>query len=176
MHIRIRKIRFMRRANRKAFLARFKRNERGIALAELAIVIPVFVLLFTATAEFGRYFYTYTTLAKAERVAARYLATAKVSAFEDTKAKNLVVYGNTAGTGSPLLPGLTADNVIITKRNGAGAVQTTGVPQTVTVEITGFAHQPLFDLGALLNSTEYSMSVGVKPSVTMRYLLTTPVV
>lgn len=176
MHTRIRKIRFMRRANRKGFMARFKRNERGIALAELAIVLPVFVLLFTAITEFGRYFYTYSTLAKAERVAARYLATAKISSFEDGKAKNLVVYGNTAGTGSPLLPGLRTDNVIITKRSASGAVQSTGVPQTVTVEITGFAHQPLFDLGALLNNTEYSMSVGVQPSVTMRYLLTTPVV
>lgn len=115
------------------------------------------------------------TLAKAERVAARYLATAKVSSFEDGQAKNLVVYGNTAGTGSPLLPGLKPEKVIITKRSASGAIQTTGVPQTVTVEISGFAHQPLFDLGALLNNTEYSMSVGVKPSVTMRYLLTTPV-
>ena len=176
MHTRIRKIRFMRRSNRKAFIAGFKRDERGIALAELAIVLPVFVLLFTATAEFARYFYTYSTLAKAERVAARYLATAKVSALEDGKARNLVVYGNTAGTGTPLLPNLKPENVIITKKSASGAVQTTGVPQTVTVEITGFAHQPLFDLGALLNKTEYSMSIGVKPSVTMRYMLTTPVV
>lgn len=176
MHMRIRKIRLRRRVNCKASIGQFTRNERGIALAELAIVAPLFLLLFAATAEFGRYFYEYSTLAKAERIGARYLATAKVNACEDATAKNLVVYGNPAGTGSPVLQGLTTGNVTITKRNGSGGIQTTGVPQTVTVEVTGFTHEPLFNLGGLLKNSSFSLNIDVKPSVTMRYLLTTSVV
>jgi Flp pilus assembly protein TadG len=68
MHIRLRKIRFLRRINRRAGITRLARNERGVQLAELAIVLPLLVIMFAATAEFGRYFYAYTTLAKASRM------------------------------------------------------------------------------------------------------------
>jgi len=148
---------------------RLGRDERGIQLVELAIVVPIFVILFAATAEFGRYFYEYTTLAKASRAGARYLATAAVKSAEDTTAKNIVVYGNPAGTGSPVLPGLTTTNVTITRQGGVPVL-----PQTVKVEIVNFKHQPLFDLGALIKVTSLSLNVDVKPSVTMRYLLTQP--
>jgi Flp pilus assembly protein TadG len=146
-----------------------RRDERGIQLVELAIVIPIFVLLFAATAEFGRYFYEYTTLAKASRAGARYLATACVKTAEDTTAKNIVVYGNSAGTGSPVLTGMTIANVTITRQGGVPVL-----PETVTVQISNFKHQPIFDLGKLLKVTSMSMNIDVKPSVTMRYLLTQP--
>jgi Flp pilus assembly protein TadG len=166
----------LRRASQLLLIGRLARDERGIQLAELAIVLPVFLLLFAATAEFGRYFYEYTTLAKAARVGVRYLATAGVNVQSDTVARNLVVYGNTSGTGTPVVPGLTTSNITITRRNSAGGVQTSGVPQTVTVQVTGFKHQPLFDLGGLIKQPSFSLNIDVRPSVTMRYLLTTPVV
>jgi hypothetical protein len=150
-------------------LGRLRKDERGIQLVELAIVLPIFVILFAATAEFGRYFYEYTTLAKASRAGARYLATAAVNAQEDATAKNIVVYGNPTGTGSPLLYGLTTDNVTITRQGGVPIL-----PQTVKLGITGFKHQSLFKLGALTNIQSLSMDIDVKPSVTMRYLLTQP--
>src|SRR5829696_913891 len=96
---RLKKIRLLRRFRRR--LAGIARNERGVQLVELAIVLPIFMILFAATAEFGRYFYEYTTLAKAARVGARYLVTAKVDCDEASTARNLIVYGNKAGTGSP---------------------------------------------------------------------------
>ena len=169
MHARIRRIRNRRRWRRLLDLHRFRRDERGLQLVETAIVIPIFLMLFGATAEFGRYFYEYTTLAKASRVGSRYLATAVVGGAEDAVAKNIVVYGNTTGTGSPLLTGLTTSNVVITRQGG-----TPVLPQTVTVSIVGFKHQPIFDLGKLTNITGLSTNVDVKPSVTMRYLLTQP--
>jgi Flp pilus assembly protein TadG len=132
-------------------------------------VLPIFILLFGATAEFGRYFYEYTTLAKSARVGARYLATAAVNSTEDANAKNIVVYGNSAGTGNPILSGLSTTNVTITRSGGVPVL-----PQTVTVQITGFKHQPIFDLGAITNTSTLSMNIDVKPSVTMRYLLTQP--
>jgi Flp pilus assembly protein TadG len=169
MHVRITRIRNRRRWRRLLDLHRFRRNERGLQLVETAIVIPVFLLLFGATAEFGRYFYEYTTLAKASRAGSRYLATAGVSGTEDAVAKNIVVYGNTAGTGSPLLTGLATSHVVITREGG-----TPVLPQTVTVSIVGFKHEPIFDLGKLTTVTALSTNVDVKPSVTMRYLLTQP--
>lgn len=171
MHLRLRKIRILRRGRRLAKLGRLRKDERGIQLVELAIVLPIFVILFAATAEFGRYFYEYTTLSKASRAGARYLATAAVNSAEDTKAKNIVVYGNPTGTGSPILDGLTPANVVITRQGGVPVL-----PQTVKVAITGIKHQSLFNLGALTNIQSLSMDIDIKPSVTMRYLLTQPAI
>ncbi|MGH9874036.1 MAG: TadE/TadG family type IV pilus assembly protein [Pyrinomonadaceae bacterium] len=169
MHARLQKIRALRRLRRFCRIDRVRRDERGVQLVELAIVIPIFVMLFAATAEFGRYFYEYTTLAKASRAGARYLATSAVNTAEDTKAKNIIVFGNPAGTGSPVLSDLTTANVLITRQGGVPIL-----PETVTVQISNFQHQPIFDLGKLTKITSLSMNVDVKPSVTMRYLLTQP--
>lgn len=171
MHPRVRKIRALRRLRRFLHLNRLVRNERGIQLVELAIVLPVFVLLFAATAEFGRYFYEYTTLAKASRAGARYLVTAAVNNTEDTVAKNIVVYGNSNGSGSPIIEGLDPSHVVITRIGGVPVL-----PQTVSVTISGFKHQPIFDLGKITNVPSLSLNIEVKPSVTMRYLLTQPAI
>src|SRR5215210_3165176 len=96
----------------------FAREERGTQLIELAIVLPIFLMLFGAAAEFGRYFYEYTTLDKAVRAGSRYLSNAAVNGAEDKKAKNIVVYGNPNGTGTPVIKGLTPDNVFITRAGG----------------------------------------------------------
>jgi Flp pilus assembly protein TadG len=154
------------------WLSRFRRDERGVQLIETAIVVPIMLVLFAGVAEFGRYFYEYTTLAKASRLGARYLASKSVNSQTtnyEAIAKNIVVYGNAAGTGAPILDGLTTGNVTVTYAGG-----TAGVPETVTVGITGYEHDPLFDLGGLLNNDAVSLAIDVKPSVTMRYLLTTP--
>src|ERR1044071_810595 len=172
MHPRVRKVRWLRRLRRLNAIRGLLRSERGIQLAELAIVVPILVVLLGATAEFGRYFYEYTTLAKAARIGTRYLVTSKVNCAEATKAKNLVVFGNTAGTGSPIIDGLTTNNISVTPNDTACAGGTPpGVPETITVSISGFKHQPLFNLGALMNNSAFSLNVDVKPSVTMRYLL-----
>lgn len=140
-------------------------DERGTQLVELAIVVPVMLMLVGATAEFGRFFYTYSTLSKATRAGARYQIS-QVPGANWGLTKNLVVYGNTAGTGSPLLPGLTTANVAVTEnRSAAGALQ------TVTIGITGYGYQPIFDLGKLTKSTTLSLAVNVKPSSTMRQLV-----
>jgi Flp pilus assembly protein TadG len=150
-------------------LSRFAREERGTQLVELAIVLPIFLMMFGAAAEFGRYFYEYTTLDKAVRAGSRYLITAAVNSAEDTKAKNIVVYGNPAGTGTPVVKGLTPAHVVITRTGGAPVL-----PETVKVQITDYKYQPIFDLGKLIKVPSLSLNIDVKPSVTMRYLLTQP--
>ena len=149
----------------------FRLNESGVSLVEVTIVLPIFLMLFAAVAEFGRYFYEYTTLAKSSRTAARYLATACSNGFDDGTAANLVVFGNTTGSGSPLLTGLSVSNVKVTRHDLAGNLVTGGVPATVTVEIINYQHTSLLKLGQLTKSSA-TTEVDVKPSVTMRYLLT----
>ena len=174
MHHRIRKIRNARRWQRLNFLNRFRRDEQGVQLVEVAIVIPLLLMMFAAVGEFGRYFYEYTTLAKAARVGGRFMAAKSYKSASTNwqlATKKLVVYGNTDGTGSPVLPGLTVDNVEIVFQGGTYAGGT-GVPATVTVRIINYEHEPIFDLGKLTKIKSLSLNVDVKPSITMRYMLT----
>lgn len=142
--------------------ARAWRDERGSQLVELAIVMPLVLMLLGATAEFGRFFYTYTTLLKGTRAASRYLVSHPVGSA-NAAAKNLLVYGNTAGTGTPVTSGLTTANVLITP-NKVGA-------RTQTVEIQNYTYVPLFDLGKLTRSSTLSLSVNVGAKSTMRQLV-----
>src|SRR5215203_2018710 len=149
MHHRLRKIRNERRWRRLNWLSRFRRNEAGVQLVEVAIFIPILLMMFGAVAEFGRYFYEYTTLAKGARVGARYMSTKtlRVVPSKDwiSDTKKLVVYGNTAGTGTPLMTGLTVDNVDVQFAGGSYEAPRIGVSQTVTISIINYKHQPVFD-------------------------------
>ncbi len=89
--------------------------------------------------------------------------------IHETQTKNLVVYGNTLGSGTPVLPGLTTSNVDV-QYTGGTYVGGIGNPAKVTVSIVNYNHQPIFDLAKFTNSS-FSTAVAVKPSVTMAYLL-----
>lgn len=147
---------------------RFARHdERGTQLVELALVMPILVLLFAATAEFGRFFYTYSTLAKATRAGARYLSSKPVDTTFKGKAQNLVVYGDEGAgcSGAAVVTNLVCANVDVKKTVGAGGLT------TVTVAIKDFQYQPLFDLGKLTGSSTLSLKVNVGASSTMKHLL-----
>ena len=175
MHHRVRKIRNARRSQRLNWLFRFRRDERGVQLVEIAIVLPLLLMLFGAVGEFGRYFYEYTTLAKAARVGERLMAAKPVSSPTTNwqlATKRLVVYGNTAGTGSPVLPGLTVANVDLVFQGGTYSSTTgAGVPTTVTVRIINYKHDPIFDLGKMTKISGLSLNMDIKPSITMHYML-----
>lgn len=173
MHHRVRKIRNVRRWRRFNLLHRFRRDEQGVQLVEIAIVVPILLMLFAAVGEFGRYFYEYTTLAKAERVGARFMSAKSIDSTSTdwvAATKKLVVYGNTAGTGTPVLPGLSINNVDV-KFAGGTYNAGNGVPTTVTISIINYKHKSLFDLAKLTKIKKLSLNVDVKPSVTMHYLL-----
>jgi Flp pilus assembly protein TadG len=142
-------------------------TERGAQLVELAIVVPIFLLLLAAVAEFGLYFYTYTTLTKATRVGARYLTGRVYTDVEKTKARNLVVCGsiNACTSGSEIVSGLTTSNIEITSTGDSSTL-----PETITVRIINYNYQSLFDLGAFTGGDSWQ-SIPVSPSITMRYLL-----
>jgi len=92
-----------------------------------------------------------------------------VGTAADNAARNMVVFGNPAGTGTALLPGLDTSNVEIVREGGVPLL-----PQRVTVKIVNYQHDPIFDVGAMTKTVGLSMNIDVKPSVTMRYLLTQP--
>jgi Flp pilus assembly pilin Flp len=154
----------------------FLRQERGASMAELAILVPILILLLAAVSEFGRFFQQYTTLAKSTRTAARYLSN---HSYPDNQAaaRNLVVCGKLTCTGSDaLIPGFTAANVCIESTTLAGSPKIETV--TVSVPRTGgagacaqpFNYQPIFNIGALLN-TGFTFTPAISPSVTMYYMI-----
>ena len=101
--------------------------QRGLVLVEMVLITPLMLLMMLATAEVTRAFVDHNTLTKATRNGVRYVAE---NAFQGTtgivfistqlrsEAKNLVVYGNTLGVGSPVLPGLTPADITITDLGG----------------------------------------------------------
>jgi Flp pilus assembly protein TadG len=114
--------------------------QRGLAAVEMAVIMPVFLLLMLGTAEIGRACYDYNTLIKATRDGARYISARALTGggivvLDDadlTAARNLVVTGSPVAGGTPVLKGLATTQVTITE-SPAGFV-------TVTV---AYPFQPL---------------------------------
>lgn len=90
---------------------RFKSNERGATLVEFSIAALVFLTVMFAVIEFGRALWVHNALADAARRGARYAVVH--SAGDSEKVKNVVVYGNEDGDGTPMIPNLTTDNVSV---------------------------------------------------------------
>jgi Flp pilus assembly protein TadG len=167
----------------------FLRSERGSAVVELAIVFPILLMLFAATAELGRLFSTYTTLSKATKVGARYLSTAKEAESSDVnvsgptsplqrKVKCLVVTGYTdidangacidggGNARTTLVPNLTTANVAITLPGSS----TLG-PRYVTVQIQNYTFSKgVFNVASVTNSSTSTFYFSLQPATTNRYM------
>jgi Flp pilus assembly protein TadG len=112
--------------------------QRGTAIVEFALLIPMLLLLTFIVIELGRALMEYNTVAKSVRDAARYLSI-QLPGTKFTEARNLVVYGNTAGTGSRLLTGLNTSLVPDPTWQPAGVDP---VITTVTVQVSGYTFTP----------------------------------
>lgn len=117
-----------------------KRSQRGVALVEFALILPFLLLLSITAVELGRAIWEYNTLTKSARDAARYLSI-QTPGTRITQARNLMVYGNLGGTGTPLAIGLSASNVPDPTWQTAG---TAPVINTVTVRISGYTFRSMF--------------------------------
>lgn len=163
------------------------RRETGSSTVELAIVFPILLLLFISAAELGRLFYTYTTLAKATKVGARYMSTsqdaldATKGPAEKLKAQSLVVCGYTSCTGAqpdgtpkvPVVPGLSmsdpATNVNVTLIT---ATEGTVTVKYWKVEIQNYTYQPgEFNLASRTGKPNSTFYFAMTPGTTMRYML-----
>jgi hypothetical protein len=155
------------------------RNDRGSATIELAIVFPILLLLFAGTAELGRLYSTYTTLAKATKLGARYLSTKIETVSSDplvsgpviARAKNLVVCGYEDCTGrTPIIPGLDPNTNVRVTVPATGALP----PSYVTVEIQNYTFQPgVFNLAGPTGASSSAIYFSLQPKTTMRYMLAT---
>ena len=117
-------------------------RQRGSAQIELALIMPLLLLITFITTEIGRAMYEYNTLTKSTRDAVRYLSV-KTPGTKIAEARNLIVYGNTAGTGVPLARGLSLANVpagSCCTWQSAGAEP---IINTVTVRISGYTFHSL---------------------------------
>jgi Flp pilus assembly protein TadG len=151
---------------------RFARRERGSQLVEVAIVLPIMLMLLGATAEFASFFYNYATLTNAVRSGARHASKWEIGAsWTIPETQRMVVYGDFSDTSDgPILPGLTTANVQV-KANGTGPHNV----QSVTVSIVNYKYKPLFDLGKLTGVKSLSLNVNMNASATMKQLFNGPV-
>ena len=148
-----------------------RNHERGVAVVEFTIALPVLLTLFLATCELGRAFLHYNALTRAARDSARFVAawaergqagTINLDAALVLNARNLVVYGNTAGSGTPLLPGLAPG--MVTVRDAGG--------NHIAVSVT-YTYQPMIapsppDL--VQGGTFWSGLLNLRAEVVMRAL------
>jgi Flp pilus assembly protein TadG len=97
--------------------------QRGVAMVEFAITLPLLLLLLLAIAEFGRMLYHYNNLLQANRDAVRYLAgeawngnlgQVVIDPVQEAITKNLAVYGvPVPQPGNEVVPGLTSGDVTV---------------------------------------------------------------
>ena len=145
-------------------------HQRGAILVEKVLVTPILLFVMLATAEVTRAFIDHNTLTKAVRNGARFVAAnayqgttgvVSVNAGLAAEARNLVVFGNTVGAGTSVLPGLTIADISVTYV-GANNIE------------VGASHAISGMLGPLLSS--FSAGPGVntihnlQATVTMRAL------
>lgn len=145
-------------------------RQRGLAMVELAIVLPLLLFLLLAVAEMGRAFFQYNTLSKSVRDGARYLAAqarsgtgggVADSAFDE--AQRLVLCGKTACTsGDELLPGMSLSDVNATR---TGLEHVTITAQYLYQPMVG-AVLPTFGLGG----GDIPLNFTLRATVTMRML------
>jgi len=131
--------------------------------------LPICLILIMATAEFGRVFMQYNTLTKSVRDGVRYVAAnalvgstgvVSINGAVQAQVQNLVVYGNTVGTGSAILPGLTT---------GAVTVASAGNSR-VSVSVT-YPYGPIFVfIPGFFYGGDTSTSYDLQAAVTMRAL------
>ena len=73
------------------------RCQHGLVSVELAIALPLILLIMLATADYGRAFYQYTTLTKAVEAGTRYYASTVLDTNipnKETTTVNLVIFGS----------------------------------------------------------------------------------
>lgn len=135
-----------------------KRN--GSAMLEFALGATVLVTSFIWCFQYGYTLYRYNALLAAINAGARYASLAAYdsnsttpSGTYSTAVKNVVVYGNPAGSGSPVLPGLTTSNVNLAMSFAAG------VPAYATVNISNFS----------IHAGMKTMTFTGKPTVKYKY-------
>ncbi|HEX8162805.1 MAG TPA: TadE family protein [Pyrinomonadaceae bacterium] len=129
-----------------------RKGERGAALLEFAIGATVFLTITFGVLELGRLLWVHNALADATRRGARYAVNQPQASA--AAVQNVAVYGNTAGTGTPLVSDLTPAQIVVTYSNFGLA---TG---TVKVEIQNYDFKFVLPLvGTTIRMPAYSTTL-----------------
>lgn len=149
-------------------------RQNGGAIVEFIFVLPLLLLLMLSTAELGHAFYQYNTLTKAVRDGARYLSAnallgstgiISISSALRTETRNLVVYGNTAGSGDPLIPAFTDISTVIANAAGTEHVRVAATYDYVPMLFPATLCLPTFVSGGCID-----LDFDLNASTTMRAL------
>lgn len=131
--------------------------QRGSATLEFAALTVVLVTLMLLGVDYARMMVQYDTLVKSARAAARYAST-QASTASTAPAKCLAVFGNTACTGTAVVPGLSTSNVAV----AYGVFD--GSTNKVTATISGLAYQAGFSALAISITFEPISAVMTQPN------------
>jgi Flp pilus assembly protein TadG len=147
-----------------------RKRQEGVAAVEFAITLPILLLLMVGVTELGRALVRYNALTKTVHDGARYAAAyallgttgnVNVDAQLQTEVRNLIVYGNKAGAGQPVLAGLLPTQIQVVDAGG----------DEVRVDVS-YPYQPL--LGPVLPDfglgSSITTSFVMQASVSMRAL------
>jgi Flp pilus assembly protein TadG len=154
-------------------LTNMSARQRGVAIIEFTIVLPILVVMLLAVAEIGRAFLQFNTLTRAVRDSARYVSANALNGASQTidvsstaavysEAQNLVVYGNVGNSGTPLLPGLAPGNITIGNPGGT---------DDITVTVT-YNYQPMLGpiIPGLFFGADQAATYPFQAQVTMKVL------
>ena len=150
--------------NRHTDLSVRIRNNKGQSLVEMALVCMIFFFLLFGILEFGRALYTYNTIVQNTRAAARW---AVVNVLDNSdvadiaKTKNVVLYGNPTGSGTPLLIGMTAAmvNVSVNPLEVDTGTPPKPISQKISVSVSGYPFQFIIPLAPNITIPAFETSL-----------------
>lgn len=129
------------------------RSERGAALVEFALVVPLLMMMMCATIDFGLAVYTLNNLTAAAREGGRYGAVLDKTVWNNPAGAQDSVQTRVQNYIKGMQNGLTPAQVkaLISVSKDA----TTGI---ITVQITGYPYQPVTPLSTLLGLRTISLN------------------
>jgi len=123
------------------------RSERGAALVEFALVVPLLMIMMCATIDFGLAVYTLNNLTAAVREGGRYAATLEKTMWNNTPAvaqdsvRNRV-YAYIVGMNNGLTAAETKALISVSTPDGT--------TKNITVQITGYPYRPVTPLANMM--------------------------
>jgi len=147
-------------------------KQRGLAIVEFAIVLPFLLVMTIMMAEIGFLMHQQISLSKSIQTGSQYLSVnattgagrVNITAQKIQDTRNTVLYGNSAGIGTPVIDDLALQDINITCTNGVvpnGYCATNNGLTPITLEVN-YIYTPvlgeLFDTVTGFNFFPYSLS------------------
>lgn len=140
-------------------------SQRGIAAVELALILPVFLILLTFPLFIGRVFWHYSVMERAANNAARYLSAVALSEIQNSsRAPTVIAVANAMAQAeiAELAPGPGPIGItILCDSNGQCLGQSIPAAVTVTIQM---------EVSDIFFSNLTGLDVPLKASVTYPYL------